>query len=412
MRRFTVLIAVFFIVLAGGLGVVSVASAQVLRNNNAVVLISIDGFRHDYLELHEAPNISRIATQGVRAEGLIPVYPAKTFPNHLSIVTGQYPANHGIVDNRFYDTERQQHYSMGDGVKDSTWLTTVPLWNLAEFQGVKAATFFWPESEARINGRTPTYFYNYSTPAPNRQRVQQMIDWLKLPEAARPRLVLGYFSIVDTMGHRFGPESVQVRKAVAHVDELIGELWRRIQKEVTIPVTLILVSDHGMSAITAKDMIAVDDLNIPADQFEIVNAQTRLLLYAKPSTTAAHIEAVRERLQQQARGRYQVESAQQLATLGVTPSPRQAAIVLGTQAPVTFTQAPPAQRRDGGTHGYHSSREMDGIFIVAGAGIRTDVALTRFSNIHIYPFVAQLLGLELMSEIDGDGAVLAPLLQQ
>src|SRR5690554_932889 len=96
MRRFTVLIAVFFIVLAGGLGVVSVASAQVLRNNNAVVLISIDGFRHDYLELYEAPNISRIATQGVRAEGLIPVYPAKTFPNHLSIVTGQYPSNHGI----------------------------------------------------------------------------------------------------------------------------------------------------------------------------------------------------------------------------------------------------------------------------------------------------------------------------
>src|SRR5690606_7748230 len=142
-----------------------------------VVLISIDGFRHDYIELHGAPNIAKIAEQGVRSEGLIPVYPSKTFPNHISIVTGQYPSNHGIVDNNFYDTERKQRYKMGDGVKDSTWLTTLPIWNLAEFQGVKAATFFWPESEARINGRTPSYYFNYSTPAPNRQRINQMVEW-------------------------------------------------------------------------------------------------------------------------------------------------------------------------------------------------------------------------------------------
>src|SRR5690554_5305998 len=172
-------------------------------NEQTVVLISIDGFRHDYIELHAAPNIAAIAKQGVRSAGLIPVYPSKTFPNHLSIVTGQYPSNHGIVDNNFYDTERKQHYRMGDGVKDSSWLTTMPIWNLAEFQGVKAATFFWPESEARINGRTASYFYKYSTPTPDRQRVDQIIQWLTLPKAARPRLVTGYFSVVDTIGHRF-----------------------------------------------------------------------------------------------------------------------------------------------------------------------------------------------------------------
>src|SRR5690606_41455538 len=108
MRRFTVLIAVFFIVLAGGLGVVSVASAQVMRDNNAVVLISIDGFRHDYLELHEAPDISHIATQGVRAECLLLVYPAKTFPNHSSIITGKFSSNHGVVKNRYYATAQRQ----------------------------------------------------------------------------------------------------------------------------------------------------------------------------------------------------------------------------------------------------------------------------------------------------------------
>jgi len=163
-------------------------------NEQTVVLISIDGFRHDYIEKHDAKNIAELAKSGVRSKGLVPVYPSKTFPNHLSIITGRYPTNHGLVDNNFYDTERQQKYSMGDGLEDSSWITALPLWNLAEFQGVKAATFFWPESDARINGRTPSYFYHYSTPVPNSQRVDQIIEWLKLPEQARPRLVTGYFS--------------------------------------------------------------------------------------------------------------------------------------------------------------------------------------------------------------------------
>jgi predicted AlkP superfamily pyrophosphatase or phosphodiesterase len=151
MRYFGVIFLTLFVT-----GVATANTAQP-NSEQTVVLISIDGFRHDYIELHGAPNIEKIAQQGIRAEGLIPVYPSKTFPNHLSIVTGQYPSSHGIVDNNFYDTERKQHYRMGDGVKDSTWLTTLPIWNLAEFQGVKAATFFWPESEARINGGAASF---------------------------------------------------------------------------------------------------------------------------------------------------------------------------------------------------------------------------------------------------------------
>ncbi|WP_287818399.1 ectonucleotide pyrophosphatase/phosphodiesterase, partial [Idiomarina sp.] len=267
-------------------------------NEQTLVLISIDGFRHDYIEKHDAQNIAKLAQEGVRSKGLIPVYPSKTFPNHLSIITGRYPTKHGLVDNNFYDTERQQKYSMADGLEDSSWITALPLWNLAEFQGVKAATFFWPESDARINGRTPSYFYHYSHPVPNRQRIEQIIDWLKLPEKARPRLVTGYFSVVDTMGHRFGPDSKQVKGAVQHIDELIGELWRKLQTEVDASVNLVLVSDHGMAPILADKMIEVDDLNIDSDRFTVINAQTRLLIYAKENTSEQHIESLRQRLKQ------------------------------------------------------------------------------------------------------------------
>jgi len=388
-----------------------VSTITFAKEQQAVVLISIDGFRHDYVEKHDAKNINAIAESGVRAEGLIPVYPSKTFPNHLSIVTGQYPSQHGIVDNNFFDKERQQRYSMGDGVEDSSWLTTLPIWNLAEFQGVKAATFFWPESEARINGRTPSYYYHYNTPTPNRQRVNQIIDWLKLPEAVRPRIVTGYFSVVDSMGHRFGPDAHQVKGAVQHVDELIGELWHRLNTEVDMPVNLILVSDHGMASIKADQMIETQSLPIDESLFETVNSQTRFMIYAKPDTTEQHIEQLRRKLEQMPQKRFYLESEQSLAALAVTEGPRRPDIVLATKAPATFTDRPPEKRFDGGTHGFHSNRDMDGIFITAGPGINASATLERFSNIHIYPFMAELLGLELMTPIDGDSAVLAPLIK-
>ncbi len=392
---------------------VTTSSAQEQQEQQAqtVVMISIDGFRHDYIEMYDAKNIAAIAAQGTRADGLIPVYPAKTFPNHISIVTGQYPSNHGIVDNRFFDTERQQKYQMGDGVKDSTWLTTLPIWNLAEFQGVKAATFFWPESEARINGRTPSYYFNYSKPAPYEQRIDQIVQWLQLPKAARPRLVTGYFSLVDTMGHRFGPESEEVKEAVSYLDELIGDLWQRIQNDVDEPVNLILVSDHGMTQITAAEMIDTAQLPIDEALFTVVNAQTRLLIYPNQDTTEAQTEALREQLAAIQDKTFTIESEQQLQALNVSPGPRKPAIILGVDAPASFASRPQEQWRDGGTHGYHSRRDMDGIFIAAGPAIKQQQPLPRFQNIHIYPFMAELLNLELMTPIDGDSAVLHPLIR-
>ena len=112
-----------------------------------VVMISIDGFRHDYVEKHNAANIAQIAKDGVQAEKMIPVYPSSTFPNHISIITGLLPVHHGIVNNAFYDKSRPvkdsyARYSMGKGYGDSTWLSGMPFWNLVEFNGLKAATYF------------------------------------------------------------------------------------------------------------------------------------------------------------------------------------------------------------------------------------------------------------------------------
>lgn len=172
-----------------------------------VVLMSLDGFRWDYIDKYDAPNLREIARNGVRAEQMRPAYPTKTFPNHLTLITGLYPVHHGIVDNNFCDKARQQCYRMGMGKEDATWISGVPLWNLAESNGMRAAAYFWPESDARINDTTPSYYYPYSKHAEYEARIDQIIEWLKLPPAARPQFIASYFSLVDTMGHKFGPDS-------------------------------------------------------------------------------------------------------------------------------------------------------------------------------------------------------------
>ena len=64
-----------------------------------VILVSIDGFRHDYFERFHPPTLVGLAKTGVRSEGLIPQFPSKTFPNHYTIVTGLRFSHHGIVSN-------------------------------------------------------------------------------------------------------------------------------------------------------------------------------------------------------------------------------------------------------------------------------------------------------------------------
>ena len=80
-----------------------------------VILVSLDGFRFDYAQRYGAQNLQAMARRGASApQGMIPVFPSVTFPNHYSIVTGLYPEHHGIVGNSFYDPARQQHFVYTD----------------------------------------------------------------------------------------------------------------------------------------------------------------------------------------------------------------------------------------------------------------------------------------------------------
>lgn len=371
-----------------------------LSAEQSVVVVSLDGFRWDYIEKHGAPNLAKMAENGVRAARMQPVYPTKTFPNHLSLITGLLPVNHGVLDNRFCDKQRQECYKMGDGGKDSTWISGTPLWNLVEMHGFKSAVYFWPESEARINGMTPSYYYHYAKQADYTSRVLQILDWLALPAASRPRFIAGYFSLVDSMGHEFGPSAPQTREAVHLVDDLIGKLRQGVADYPD--VNLVILSDHGMAEIHADK--AIDTRTLPQNEaFKLVNGGTRLMYYAKEEASPEQVQAFGKALLTAGNGRYQRLDSQQLADLGYQGHPGVADIILETQAPAFFTDKDLHDMPVMGAHGYVPSEEMGALFVAEGPAFKQGIRIPAFSSLDVYPTLARILGIKPPDTIDSDG---------
>src|SRR5687767_8370331 len=165
----------------------------------SLVLLSFDGFRADYLNRFDLPNFRRFIARGTRADAMRPVFPSTTFPNHYSLVTGLHPGHHGIVENGFFDPARNAAYSFRNEatVTDGSWYGGEPIWVTAERQGMVAASFFWPGSEAAIKGVRPTSWNKYDGTIPNADRVATVLEWLRRPAEQRPHVITLYFSDVD-----------------------------------------------------------------------------------------------------------------------------------------------------------------------------------------------------------------------
>ena len=228
-----------------------------------VILISLDGFRWDYLSKTDTPNLDILVENGVISESLIPVFPSKTFPNHLSIVTGCYPENHGILSNNMYDQEWDAEYYIGensDPVKDGRWYDAEPIWVTAEKQGKLTGTYFWPGSEAEINGTRPSYYGVYDGNISREDRVQKILEWIDLPKQSRPVFMTLYFSDVDSWGHNIGPDAIGMNSIIKEIDESIGLLVNGLNKrEILDNINIIITSDHGMSGLSRDRVIFLDD---------------------------------------------------------------------------------------------------------------------------------------------------------
>ena len=380
-----------------------------------LVLVSFDGFRHDYLDLYATPTFDRVAARGVIADALVPPYPSLTFPAHYTIATGLHPERHGLVGNRFFDPDRGAEYNYRDraSVEDGTWYGGEPIWVTAETQGMVAAAMLMVGTEADVGGVRSTFWTRYADRGTHRERVDQVLDWLALPPERRPHLVTLYFSAVDGAGHRTGPASPAVAEAVEQVDADLGRLLDGID---ALPhggaVSVVLVSDHGMGAVRPEGMI---DLSAVADLRgvrAVVSGPGANLFVAGD---AARARAVRDDVNDGIGGGGLTGGRAYLrsevpAALRYRANPRIGDVVVVADPGFMFhlgsPPPPPA-----GMHGWNPRHpDMHGIFLAAGPDIGPGRRIGPVDGVDLYPFLARLLRLAPNPDVDGDLAALAPVL--
>ncbi|MEM1056178.1 MAG: ectonucleotide pyrophosphatase/phosphodiesterase [Bacteroidota bacterium] len=234
-----------------------------------VILISLDGFRADYLDRADvqAPTLRRLAREGVRAQSMTPVFPSVTLPNHWSLATGLHPQDHGIVANEFRAPDgRLFNGERKTGMTEPEWWGGEPIWATAERQGLRVGTVFWPGSQAIRPGR----WLAYDAAMPYEARVDTALAWLDLPRSERPHFVTLYFEAVDSAGHRHGPDTPEVAAAIERVDDALARLVAGLEARGLLATTdLVVVSDHGMTSLSRDRLVYLDDavdLDTEADE--------------------------------------------------------------------------------------------------------------------------------------------------
>jgi len=225
-----------------------------------VILISLDGFRYDYLDKFNPPTMNRLAKEGVRAKWMIPSFPTKTFPNHYTIATGLYPAHHGIVENNVYDFGKIFTMSKREEVQNPRWWLGEPIWVTAEKQGQIAASYFFVGTETKIEGIQPEYWRAWNASVPPQMRVDKVLSWLDLPREKRPTMITLYFSDTDDSGHAFSPDSEETKYAALNDDSYIERLMNGLKtRGIDDKVNVIIVSDHGMASDDVRKTTFLDD---------------------------------------------------------------------------------------------------------------------------------------------------------
>ena len=244
-----------------------------------MLLISFDGFRHDYIEKAKAagkhlPNFDLMIAEGTKAKFVTNTFVTKTFPNHFTIATGMYEENHGVVSNILYDPVYKESVTLSDrnhGNEEKWWNNGTtdkaqapePIWMTNErvprmLWTRRSGVYYWPGSEVAYHGERPHHWKPYNGSVTFTQRVDTMVDWFATEEDPI-NLGLLYFKEPDRTGHNHGPDSPEVMDKIEEMDGVLGHLFKRLEEHhLSDHVNVILTSDHGMVGLSPDRVITLD----------------------------------------------------------------------------------------------------------------------------------------------------------
>ena len=238
-------------------------------------MISLDAVANpDADRLLSLPALSALADQGVFCDQVKTVYPTLTYPIHASLLTGCYPATHGIAHNQPFQPDtpprmRAWYWSIGD-IKAKT------LHEAAKEKGLDVASILWP-----VTGKNPYTRRNFPEvlPLPGENAVMKMLQyaspaWVLHMEALYgrqrksihqpdlddyaallcerlyaflpPKLLTVHLVDCDAMRHKYGTDSPEAHAAMERLDRRVERIVAAVKKTGHLDDTLFcVVSDHG-----------------------------------------------------------------------------------------------------------------------------------------------------------------------
>lgn len=369
-----------------------VVRAQLVNPKPLTLLISIDGFKPDYLRRGITPNLLTLSDQGTISKGLVPVTPTVTFPNHVSIVTGQYPDQHGIVNNVMNDPNiPNTRFRLSDRnvVTNPNWWSEVkPIWVSAIRQQKIVSTLFWPGTEVVIDGIQPNDWLNYKS-IPSKERVDILLDWLNRPNETRADFATLYFSEVDSSGHISGTDSIMTNTSIENVDKEIGHLIDGLSQLNLLSVThFVIVSDHGMANTNPEKIIAFSDLLPEVSPSKFIWTGAFGGIESEPENSNSILELLSKNQNMQCWHKTKIPSEYHFGSHRRIPE-------IFCIASIGWTIV--SKRSDEiikGHHGYKSSeKDMWGLFIASGPTIKRTM-IDPFENIDVYLLLCHLLNIK------------------
>ncbi|KAK3092134.1 hypothetical protein FSP39_025474 [Pinctada imbricata] len=357
------------------------------ENGTKLLLVSMDGFRWDYVKTARTPNFRSLAARGVFAEHINSSFVTKTFPNHYTIATGLYEESHGIISNRMYDPVFDQ--KAGYGSIRSKWWEGEPIWVTARRQGLKSATYFWPGSEWEINGFRPNYWVRYNKKHKFKRRVDKVMQWLTKDNVTMATL---YFHEPDSTGHRYGPGSRQVREKVEEMDNMLGYIMEQFtSNNLWATTNLIVTSDHGMADMDLKNKI-IDISKIISIKNDInFTLDSGAFMQIFPKTSAIDIVdnlnspnlEMTAYLKENIPEIWHYKNHRRIAPI----------IIVANEGWAVVKTKPTYSSK--GTHGYDNNlQSMKPIFYAAGPSFKTGYGAGPFHVVDIYPLMCKILGID------------------
>lgn len=386
------------------------------------IIISLDGFRADFLNRGLTPRLNAFIREGISPLYMLPSFPSVTFPNHYTLATGLYPESHGVVGNTFWDPVVQEefYYTDPDRSLDPKWWMGEPFWVTAEKQGIRTAIHMWPGSEAHILGIEPSFLDKYNGKEKLPKKVERIFELLDKPGREdpradivdlRPQIIAAYVPNVDSDGHKYGPNSTEIRSTIKMADDMVDQIFKGLEeRNLTHIVNVIVVSDHGMATTDISRLVQLEDF-VDLDKIEQIDGWPLVGLRPKnPNDTREIYDGLVEKTKNNPNldvylrdvnmpERYHFSRNDRIAPLWIIPKTGWAIVRLDDMN-LQEAKAMGAVYHPRGLHGYdHEHPLMRAIFIARGPAFPhpPNSQLKVFQNIEVYNILCDSVGLSPMA---------------